>query len=49
MGTRLQALAGGFIGLGAEVLGGGAPFEEAGEDGLHHGAEDELGASGDGC
>jgi len=40
----LQALAGCFVGLGLEVLGAGAAAEEAGEEGLHDGAEDDLGA-----
>lgn len=39
----LQALASSFFGLGLEVLAGAAG-EEAAEDGLDEGAEDDLGA-----
>ena len=42
----LLHLAGGLVRLGAEVRGGGAGvLEEAGEEGLDEGAEDDLGAT----
>lgn len=41
----LQALAGGLVGLGLEVGAADAAFEEAAEDWLDQGAEDDLGAS----
>jgi hypothetical protein len=40
--THLLAL----VGLGAEVIGGGAGVEVAGEDWLEEGAEDDLSATG---
>lgn len=43
----LQALAGDLVGLGLEVGAAGAVCEEAGEDWLDQGAEDDLGASAD--
>ena len=45
MGTVLQALAGDFLGLGAEVLRGHAGIEEAAEEWLDHRAEDNDCAS----
>ena len=42
-GDALQALASRFVGLGAEVLSGGTALEEAGEERLDDGAEDDLG------
>ena len=44
-GGCLQALAGSFVGLGLETFGANVAFEEAGEDGLDQGAEDDLSAS----
>lgn len=45
-GLGLLHLARGPVGLAAQVVGGGAlVLEEAGEDGLDEGAEDDLGAA----